>query len=59
MIEPALTVKKKIKPFWSPVWAGIALGLVLLLTFFTHGSRAWRYWRQHPRDGVAGYAGGA
>jgi uncharacterized membrane protein YedE/YeeE len=26
-----------IRPFWSPAWAGLALGLVLLLTFVTTG----------------------
>ena len=24
---------RSVRPFWSPLWAGIALGLVLLLTF--------------------------
>jgi uncharacterized membrane protein YedE/YeeE len=26
-----------IKPFWSPLWAGIALGIVLMLTFVISG----------------------
>lgn len=37
MTEPTPATNKKIKPFWSPVWAGIALGLVLLLTFVLTG----------------------
>ena len=32
-----MTSFKTIKPFWSPVWAGVALGFVLLLTFMLTG----------------------
>lgn len=28
---------RTVKPFWSPLWAGVALGLVLLLTFVWTG----------------------
>lgn len=30
-------VCKPIKPFWNPLWAGVALGLVLLMTFVLTG----------------------
>ena len=32
-----MTSFRTIKPFWSPVWAGVALGFVLLLTFMLTG----------------------
>ena len=32
-----MTSHQTIKPFWSPVWAGVALGFVLLLTFMLTG----------------------
>ena len=32
-----MTTHQTIKPFWSPVWAGVALGFVLLLTFMLTG----------------------
>ncbi|MDR3369041.1 YeeE/YedE thiosulfate transporter family protein [Rhodoferax sp.] len=37
MIQPSPSHENRIKPFWSPIWAGIALGLVLLVTFLLTG----------------------
>lgn len=28
---------RRVRPFWSPVWAGLALGVVLLMTFVATG----------------------
>ena len=33
----ALTSHRPIRPFWPPLFAGVALGLVLLLTFVLPG----------------------
>lgn len=33
----ARPVARSVRPFWSPLWAGFALGLVLLLTFVWTG----------------------
>ena len=30
-------LSRPVRPFWSPLWAGVALGLVLLLTFVWTG----------------------
>lgn len=37
MINPLQQEQAKIKPFWSPLIAGVVLGLVLLLTFVSTG----------------------
>lgn len=36
-ISNANSTLRPIRPFWSPLWAGLALGLVLLLTFIWTG----------------------
>ena len=35
--NPTHDISRAVRPFWSPLWAGIALGLVLLLTFVWTG----------------------
>ena len=35
--NPALSPHRDVRPFWSPLWAGVVLGLVLLLTFVWTG----------------------
>lgn len=37
MSNPRISKEAKVKPFWAPLPAGIALGLVLLLTFVLTG----------------------
>ena len=37
MTTPSHNPSSAIKPFWPPLWAGIALGIVLMLTFVISG----------------------